>query len=242
MPKIQVIGESCKDIFIYCDADRLAPDLPVPVLQVNRIEINPGMAANVHRNIITQVTDCSLITNRNWESITKTRYVHEESNHQFFRVDTPHRMDHFDLSSFEFDSEIIVISDYNKGYLTESVIEEICNSHNCVFLDTKKVLGPWAASASYIKINDYEYKRSLPFITKAMNDKLIHTRGSNGCNLRGVNYPVAQVSVKDTSGAGDSFMAALVIEFLKTSDIIASVKKANAAATNVVKTRGVGII
>ena len=78
-------------------------------------------------------------------------------------------------------------------------------------MDTKKVLGPWAESATYIKINDYEYKKSLPFITEAMNNKLIHTRGSNGCDLRGVNYPVDQVSVKDTSGAGDSFMAALVI-------------------------------
>jgi D-beta-D-heptose 7-phosphate kinase/D-beta-D-heptose 1-phosphate adenosyltransferase len=242
MPKITVIGDSCRDIFIYCEANRLAPDLPVPVLQQNRIETNPGMAANVHRNIITQVIDCSLITNKNWESITKTRYVHEKSNHLFFRVDTTYIMEPFDLSGIDFNSEIIVISDYNKGFLTESIIEEICNSHNCVFMDTKKVLGPWAESATYIKINDYEYKKSLPFITKAMNSKLIHTRGSNGCDLRGVNYPVDQVSVKDTSGAGDSFMAALVIEYSKTSDIIASIKVANASATNVVKQRGVGLI
>ena len=71
---------------------------------------------------------------------------------------------------------------------------------------------------------------------------MIHTRGSDGCNLRGVNYPVETVSVKDTSGAGDSFMAALVIEYLKTGDIIASIKEANSAATNVVKKRGVGVI
>ena len=242
MPKITVIGESCRDIFIYCEANRLAPDLPVPVLQENRIETNPGMAANVHRNIITQIIDCSLITNKNWESITKTRYVHEKSNHLFFRVDTTHILEPLDLSSIGFNSEIIVISDYNKGFLTESIIEEICNSHQCVFLDTKKVLGPWAENASYIKINDYEYQKSLPFITEAINNKLIHTRGSNGCDLRGVNYPVDQVSVKDTSGAGDSFMAALVIEFFKTSDIIASIKVANASATNVVKKRGVGLI
>jgi len=70
VPKIQVIGESCQDVFIYCEAIRLAPDLPVPVLQENRIERNPGMAANVHRNVITQEADCSLVTNKNWESIT----------------------------------------------------------------------------------------------------------------------------------------------------------------------------
>lgn len=242
MPKVQVIGESCQDIFIYCEAIRLAPDLPVPVLQENRIERNPGMAANVHRNVITQETDCSLLTNKNWESITKTRYVHEKSNHMFLRVDSPYLIEPFDLSNFDFRSKIIVISDYNKGFLTESIIEQICNSHDCVFLDTKKVLGSWAENASYIKINDYEYQRSLPFITKSIEDKLIHTRGPDGCNLRGVNYPVETVSVKDTSGAGDSFMAALVIEYLKTGDIIASIKEANSAATSVVKKRGVGVI
>jgi bifunctional ADP-heptose synthase (sugar kinase/adenylyltransferase) len=241
MPKIQVIGESCQDVFIYCEAFRLAPDLPVPVLQESRVKKNPGMAANVHKNIITRVTDCSLITNKNWEGITKTRYVHEKSNHLFFRVDSPHLIEPFDLSNFDFNSEIIVISDYNKGFLTESVIQEIFNSHNCVFLDTKKVLGPWAENAAYIKINDYEYQKSLPFITNSMESKLIHTRGSSGCDLGGVNYPVELVSVKDTSGAGDSFMAALVIEYLQTRDIIASIKGANFAATNVVKQRGVGV-
>ena len=72
MAKIQVIGESCQDIFVYCDANRLAPDLPVPVLSEKRVETNPGMAANVYRNILSYVNDCLLVTNRNWEKITKT--------------------------------------------------------------------------------------------------------------------------------------------------------------------------
>lgn len=75
-----------------------------------------------------------------------------------------------------------------------------------------------------------------------MNDKLIHTRGSNGCDFRGINYPVEQISVRDTSGAGDSFMAALVINYLRTADITSSIKSANRAASKVVKTRGVGVI
>ena len=242
MAKIQVIGESCQDIFVYCDAKRLAPDLPVPVLSEKRVETNPGMAANVYRNILSYVNDCLLVTNRNWEKITKTRYVHEESNHLFLRVDTPHEVDTLDILSLEFNSEILVISDYNKGFLSESVIEEICNRHQQVFLDTKKVLGRWAEKAAFIKINNYEYNRSIPFITKSMNDKLIHTRGSSGCDFRGINYPVEQISVRDTSGAGDSFMAALVINYLKTADIITSIKSANSAASKVVKTRGVGVI
>lgn len=242
MSKIQVIGESCQDIFIYCDAIRLAPDIPVPVLQERRVETNPGMAANVHRNIFTHVEDCSLITNSNWTQITKTRYIHDKSNHLFFRVDTPHLIEPINISDLVIDAEIVVLSDYDKGFLTKSVIEKICSKHDLVFLDTKKKLGPWARNAAYIKINDYEYSNSIDFITSEIDHKLIHTRGNKGCDFRGVNYPVDDIEVQDTSGAGDSFMAALVIEYLKHNNIIEAITKANIAATKVVKTRGVGII
>jgi bifunctional ADP-heptose synthase (sugar kinase/adenylyltransferase) len=242
MPKIQVIGESCQDIFVYCEAIRLAPDLPVPVLQENVIEKNPGMAANVHRNIITQEPDCTLITNNNWKSITKTRYVHDKSNHMFFRVDTLQKIERISFNDLKVNSDIIVISDYNKGFLAESDIEHICSSNPLVFLDTKKILGPWAEKATYIKINDYEFKNSKEFITDKLESKIIHTRGADGCDFLGKNFPVERIDIRDTSGAGDSFMAALVVEFLTTSDIEKSIKAANTAAAKVVRTRGVGII
>ena len=34
MKKILVIGDSSRDVFVYCDALRLCPDVPVPVLNV----------------------------------------------------------------------------------------------------------------------------------------------------------------------------------------------------------------
>ena len=242
MSKIQVIGESSKDIFVYCEAIRLAPDLPVPVLHELRIETNPGMAANVYRNLATQQSDVDLITNQNWEDLTKTRYVHDESNHLFLRVDKIHEIEPLDMNLLNLDSEILVIADYNKGFLTESIIEQIYHSHDCVFLDTKKVLGQWAERAAFIKINNYEYGRSIDYVTESIKNKLIVTRGSKGCDFRGVNYPVEQIFVRDTSGAGDSFMAALVSEFSRCFDIIKSIKTANLAATKVVKSRGVGVI
>ena len=88
MSRILVIGESCTDEFIYCKAARLAPDYPVPVLQIQNKVTNPGMAANVFRNIQSRVSDTQLITNENWTSILKTRYVHEATNHMFLRVDS----------------------------------------------------------------------------------------------------------------------------------------------------------
>jgi len=242
MPQIKIIGESCLDMFIYCDALRLAPDLPVPVLQKIHSEINPGMAANVERNIQARSISTELVTNENWDSFVKTRYVHDKSNHMFFRVDTPQKIARIDLDNLSFESEVIVISDYNKGFLAESDIEYICNSHPLVFLDTKKILGSWAEKAKYIKINDYEFKNSQSFLTDNLESKIIHTRGADGCDFLGKNFPVERFDIRDTSGAGDSFMAALVAEFLTTSDIKKSIKAANTAASKVVRTRGVGVI
>jgi D-beta-D-heptose 7-phosphate kinase/D-beta-D-heptose 1-phosphate adenosyltransferase len=242
MSQIKIIGESCVDVFVYCEALRLAPDLPVPVLRELHTEKNPGMAANVQRNIHSRSINAELITNPNWETVIKTRYVHDNSNHMFFRVDTSLHIKPINIESLELDSNIIVISDYNKGFLSENDIATICSSHPLVFLDTKKILGSWADEAAFIKINSYEFKNSQKFITDKLRSKIIHTRGAEGCDYQGVNYPVEKFDVRDTSGAGDSFMAALVAEFLTTSDIVESIKSANIAASKVVQTRGVGVI
>ena len=242
MSQIQIIGESCLDVFVYCESLRLAPDLPVPILQEIHTETNPGMAANVERNIKSRSISTELITNKNWDTVVKTRYIHDRSNHMFFRVDTPHNIPRINFEVVNLNSEVIVIADYNKGYLAESDIEYICSSHPLVFLDTKKILGPWAEKAAFIKINEYEFKNSQEFLTEKLEKKIIHTRGADGCDFLGKNFPVERHDVRDTSGAGDSFMAALVVEFLKKSDIEKSIVAANIAASKVVRTRGVGII
>ncbi len=242
MSQVTIIGESCLDVFVYCEAIRLAPDLPVPVLQEIHVETNPGMAANVDRNIKSRNVATSLITNKDWQEVTKRRYMHDGSNHMFFRVDTPHNIERANIQEIKFNSDIIVISDYNKGYLSESDIEYICNSHPLVFLDTKKVLGTWAEKASYIKINHFEYMNSEDRLTETLRTKIIHTRGPEGCDFQGRNYPVEKCEIRDTSGAGDSFMAALVTEYLVTGEIEKSIIAANLAASKVVRTRGVGVI
>jgi len=241
MKNLLIVGDSCRDIFVYCDALRLAPDYPVPILNVLDQSENAGMAKNVQRNIQKYV-DCDILTNPNWHDITKIRYVHEKTNHMFFRVDKTCAVPRIDLNKLNLDYKLIVISDYNKGFLTQSDIKYICERHSNVFLDTKKVLGDWASDAQYIKINDYEYNNSKPYLTPILKNKIIHTMGGLGCEFRGDRYPVDQVEVKDTSGAGDSFMAALCVKFLEMQDICESIKFANSCASEVVKHRGVTTI
>jgi len=242
MRDVLVIGESCRDIFIYCDANRLCPDVPVPVLNIVNQTENGGMAKNVHRNILTRIESCDILTNTDWINVTKTRYVHNASNHMFFRVDSPNNIGKINLNEVDYDYKLIVISDYDKGFLSESDIQTICENHDNVFIDSKKILGDWASKAKFIKINDYEYKRSEKFISDELKSKIIHTMGGDGCKYQNKLYKVNKVDVKDTSGAGDSFLAGLVIEYLKSNDIEKSINFANKCASEVVKHRGVTVI
>ncbi len=244
MKKILVIGESCKDIFVYCRAERLAPDLPVPVLSVVENTENPGMAANVERNIKSIYSGVKLYTNSAWETVTKTRYIHRDTNHMFIRIDTDHRIPRVEVKKIPLKKyDLIAISDYNKGFLTPEDIQYICAHHKNVFMDTKKILGSWAEEAKYIKINNYEYERSKATLPKALEKKLIYTKGDQGAFFNGKNYPLKEkVEVKDMSGAGDSFFAALLVKYAETGNIEKAINFANECASEVVQHKGVTVI
>ena len=241
--KILVIGETCRDVFVYCDSNRLCPEAPVPVLNIADQRENPGMAGNVRRNIESlsgKVID--ITTNSNWYEITKTRYVHKESNHMFFRVDATQSIPRINVKDLDLDCDLIVISDYNKGFLLEEDIQYICSNHSNVFIDTKKILGDWVNKARFIKINDYEYRNSEPYLTEDIREKIIHTMGGQGCEFKGKRYPTKKVEVKDLSGAGDTFMAGLVVKFMETDDIDESIGFANECASKVVAQKGVAVL
>jgi|TARA_R110000851_G_scaffold251350_2_gene403789 D-glycero-beta-D-manno-heptose-7-phosphate kinase len=241
--KIVVIGDSCVDQYIYGKSSRLCPDAPVPVLIPTKTVENGGMAKNVHANILSLGIECNIITNT--EKIVKTRYVHEHTNHMFIRIDTneekikrisPSKL--ANLSSYD----AVVISDYNKGFLREEDIQKICQSHPLVFMDTKKPLGPWASDCNYIKINEKEYehcKEHYGSLDTSLAESLIVTLGPDGCRYKDDLFPVARVDVKDMSGAGDTFLSGLVVEFLYSRDIKKAIDFANVCATQVVQKKGV---
>ncbi len=240
--RILIIGESCRDLFVYCDTKRLAPDIPVPVLHVVKRTQNPGMAKNVERNVKALHESCDIVTNSNWRNITKTRFMHEKTPQAFFRVDFERSIKRADVKKIPLKKyDIIGISDYNKGFLTKDDIRYLCEHHPSVFVDTKKPVGRFLNAAKFIKINTFEYEQSLP-IPRDIERKIICTRGGDGVTFRGTTYPVKLVEVKDVAGAGDSFFAALLVRFAETDNIEESITFANICASRVVKKKGVSVI
>jgi len=243
--KVLVIGDSCKDVYVYGECDRMCPAAPVPVFIPRDTKSNRGMAGNVYENLVSLGAECVIVTNQN--EITKTRYVEKKTNHMIMRIDSGeekiekiNNLHLIDLSDYN----AVVISDYDKGFLSEENIQYIADHHALVFLDTKKLLGEWAKKVKFIKINEIEYNKTKHTVKDFswINEKLIITLGAEGCLYKEKQLTVSKVEIKDLSGAGDSFLAGLVFNYVKNKNIYDSIAFANQCATAVVQQKGVTTI
>lgn len=246
MKPILLLGDSCRDEFVYCECKRLCPEAPVPVLDKKEVLQNNGMAGNVARNLRAFTHNCIFITNKNNREITKTRYVDRKTNHMFIRIDTSvasERLPSWQLKDLNFsDYSAVILSDYDKGFLSRDDISYIAKRHPLTFLDTKKLLGSWANDITFIKINRPETLNTKHTLTDKLEAKLITTCGDEGATYRGKQYSVNPVEVKDVSGAGDTFLATLVYTYVRTKDIDISIETANKGATYVVQRKGVSCV
>jgi D-beta-D-heptose 7-phosphate kinase/D-beta-D-heptose 1-phosphate adenosyltransferase len=241
---ILVIGDSGEDVFQYGTITRLCPEAPVPVFNPTIKTSNPGMSGNVVANLKALGAEIDFITNKT--EIRKIRYVCSKYNYLLLRVDENDKCEPIDASFLpEQKYDAIVISDYCKGFLSEDDIEFIVqNASSPIFLDTKKILGDWAYNIDFIKINYHEYERNKEILENdlILKNKTIITRGKYGCDYQGKNYPTVDVSVKDVSGAGDTFLAGLVVEYVRSQNIEKAIQFAQDCTTVVVQKSGVSTI
>jgi len=243
--KVLIIGDSCSDVFRYGKCDRLSPEAPVAVMKPTRTTGNGGMAINVFENLKALGIECDIITND--IRPVKTRYVDEVSNQMLLRVDerdevrplTAETLQKTDFSKYL----AVVISDYNKGYLSEEDIKYITSEHSLVFIDTKKKIGEWVQGVEVIKINEKEAQENSEWLTKTYEGELVVTLGKRGARLWFTEIPIeTEHEVRDLSGAGDTFLAGLVADYVKNNDIRKAISFANRCAAWVVSQKGVAIV
>ena len=235
--KVLLIGDSCEDRYFYGEAKRLNPEAPVPILEYRRGVTSKGMVWNVRENL--RSFGVEVYTSTHPEEIIKTRYIDEKSNQQIMRYDVEPKIEPL---SFDFPSEwnnlydALVISDYDKGFLTTEKIFELTSRFvGPVFIDSKKSNLP---ADAYIKINELEYER----MAYCNYENLIITRGGKGAEYKGDLYPAEKVNVCDVVGAGDTFLAALTYGYLKYGRIDRAIPLANKAAAVAVSHRGTYIL
>jgi D-beta-D-heptose 7-phosphate kinase/D-beta-D-heptose 1-phosphate adenosyltransferase len=233
--RILLIGDDCHDIYTYGYVNRISPEAPVPVFEPHYTIHKDGMAGNVRKNL--EALGCT-VNFLHGKSSEKNRLIDARTKQQLLRMDK-------DVASdpITFETAIppvydaIVISDYNKGTVTYELIEELVKEVNVpIFVDTKKT-DLARLSGCYVKINALEKSRatSLPD-----SKHLIVTHGSDGAEWDGWVYAAEIVGdVTDVCGAGDTFLAALVYQFLDTDYMPDAIKFANKAAGVTVQHVGV---
>ena len=231
--KILLIGDSCIDKYVYGDARRLSPEAPVPVLNYIRTTKTEGMAWNVFNNLNAFGAEVDMITQE--EEIVKTRYIDKKSNQQILRVDEEYEVEELKFEKPENNYDALVISDYDKGFITQEKLFEIVYSfQGPVFVDTKKQEIPHGC---FTKVNDIEYEN-----LKTPTDRLIITRGGKGAEYQGKLYPAEKVNVFDVAGAGDTFLAALVVGYIQTKSMDTAIPFANKAAAVAVSHTGTYVL
>ena len=231
--RILLIGDSCTDVYVYGDVKRLNPEAPVPVLEPHRESSTDGMAWNVYNNLLAFDTEVYLLTNQ--EKITKTRYIEEKSNQQILRIDVEAEVKELEHGLNEEPFDALVISDYDKGFITQEKLFELVDWFDGpVFVDSKKKVLP---EGCYIKVNDIEYDK-----LQTKTDNIIITKGGKGTEYKGKLYPAEKVKVFDVVGAGDTFLAALTYAYLKYGSIEEAIPFANKAAAIAVSHPGTYVL
>lgn len=249
MKNILVIGEICEDIFIYGKVERLSPEAPIPVLIPTKKIVSSGMAGNVVRNIE------SLIKNGEFKveglhqnsKIMKTRYVEDKSNYPFIRVDeSDDFVDKIYLSDNDLEKlktyDCIIVSDYNKGFLSDEDLIKIGENSKFSVLDSKRKLKPEVMdNFDYIKLNENEFSNNFTTDEEKLK-KIIITLGYRGALYNGKIFPSeSPKETIDVSGAGDTFVSAFVLSYMKTLNVAISISYANKVCSIVVNKRGVAI-
>ena len=220
--KVLLIGDSCTDEYVYGVCERLNPEAPVPILRETRVETQKGMAWNVRENLMSFGIEVYILTQE--EQIVKRRFIDERYNQQILRVDVEKDSKPLDYNLPKEYFDALVISDYDKGFISSSRIFDLAEKFDGpVFIDSKKRHLP--VEHAFIKINEEEYSK-----LSYKSENLIVTKGSKGADYQGKNYPAVGVSVFDVCGAGDTFLSALVYFYLLYGKIDKAIPYANKAA------------
>lgn len=217
--KVLVLGDIIIDKYIYGTSTRISPEAPVPVITYKREVETLGGAGLVYENLKSLGVDVELVDIFDKASV-KTRVICD--GHYVTRIDDDYHADSKQLLDYilsrDFgDYKYVILSDYNKGTLDESLkIIEHLNTFGCkVIVDPKEhanhYKGAWLVKPNYKEFGDFGFTN--------WQDNIITTNAGENvvASIDNVVYdiPVDAVEVNDVTGAGDCFLAAFVYGLTK---------------------------
>lgn len=235
--KILLLGDSCYDYYHYGKVERISPEAPVPIFDHLYTKKKLGMMSNVLENFRALGVHPDYQTHF-FEN--KNRYIDQKTKQQLLRVDqkideegVPHIIHDFNDYT---DYDVVVISDYNKGFVSYDDIRRIRKEFDGpIFIDTKKT-DLASIGDCFVKINHIERKN---LVSEPPLENMIVTFGGENVTWGNRLYFPPKVDAYDVCGAGDTFLAGLVFEYLSTDDMEKAIIFAMKAASLTVQKIGV---
>jgi rfaE bifunctional protein kinase chain/domain len=204
----------------------------------------------------------NMVIDRGRPTTIKERVISENRQTQLLRIDRESRLPvkadkiiteiKFVINTRQFQPDIILVSDYNKGVITQDAMKYITNL--CNKIDAKLIIDPkpknqnaYIYGCYAITPNEKEYE-NLTDINYTHHDNIIVTKGKEGVSIIKSrdsyvqDIPGESVEVYNVTGAGDSFVAILSICVGMGIDIIQSCRIANKCAAYVVTQPGTTVV
>ena len=280
---IKVYGDIMLDRWVLGNASRVSPEAPVPVLLEQNQKYSIGGAGNLALNIKSICKDVELfgtvgqdkegfkllellgktklstnISSDHDITTTKTRLVGQQGQHivRWDREKLYTGEGAFDRLINNLDhTDIVCISDYNKGTIKKDTIAKIFEKTKKIFVDPKQNFD-FYKSAFLVKPNMQEYndwngtytqETALEFMKQNDWQWLVVTDGANGMHVlnergeyRRFIEPVTEVA--DVTGAGDTVLAVISYAVEKGMNIFDACKLACYGAARIVEKRGVAVV
>ena len=280
---IKVYGDIMLDRWVLGNASRVSPEAPVPVLLEQNQKYSIGGAGNLALNIKSICKDVELFGNVGQDkegfkllellgktklstnissdhdiTTTKTRLVGQQGQHivRWDREKLYTGEGAFDRLINNLDhTDIVCISDYNKGTIKKDTIAKIFEKTKKIFVDPKQNFD-FYKSAFLVKPNMQEYndwngtytqETALEFMKQNDWQWLVVTDGANGMHVlnergeyRRFIEPVTEVA--DVTGAGDTVLAVISYAVEKGMNIFDACKLACYGAARIVEKRGVAVV
>lgn len=292
-PTITVIGDVMLDRYWFGLTNRISPEAPVPIIHIQEQKNCVGGAGNVALNVAAQGAACHLIAVIGQDEAGQkigelcqqagviTHFLTVSDHPSTMKLRTMSRSQQLIRMDFEqkyplsfekikacldpiiHETDVLVLSDYAKGVLTEvSRIIDYAKSHGVrVLVDPKQKQFDVYRGATMLTPNTLEFEEAvgcawvddLIMQQKALQlceqydiHSMVITRGERGMTIVNAQHqfsvPTVAKEVFDVTGAGDTVMATLAVELAKSSTLIDAVHTANRAAAIAVSKLGTGVV
>lgn len=246
-PKVLVVGDAIIDHYKFGEVKRLCPEAPVPVFTTIVEQERPGGAANVSAQVEALNVEVMLWAAERWKQSVKTRFMAGQHmimrhDHDATMLDGPTPADYANLRhALQHDPNVIVISDYAKGWVTPQAIQMCLATDAYVLVDPKGLAWATKYPGAYLLTPNEQEARTLAFSAPTEQDfnNVLFKKGAQGMELvlkggTSIEIPASAKHVYDVTGAGDTVIATIAAGLAVGADLESACRLAAVAAGYVV--------